>query len=214
MPVPRCALVVDGSARARQRISALLTPAGWRVVEAAGVEAALRSAHRLTPDLVVTAAQLPDGSGVTLLRRLRQGGSPARFLALTSRPDAQVRAAVAALGGDCLDAPVDPRQLVELLRRRTPGPADQGTAGPLRVTSERLPVRPAAASPRPAGPPSAAAYGPGPGAARRHREEWVGRLPRHLARMHDSARAGGTGGVAGLSQPRLLQLVVLGPGVG
>lgn len=73
------ALVVDDSAPARRRISTLLQLGGWRVHQAVGTEAALRLAAAVDPDLVVTELSMRDGNGVTLMRRLRENGSRARF---------------------------------------------------------------------------------------------------------------------------------------
>jgi DNA-binding response OmpR family regulator len=138
VPVPRRALVVDDSASSRHRVSTLLTLAGYQVLEVVGTDAALRSATRFRPDLVVTAVRMRSGNGVPLLQQLRRSGSRARLVALTARPDARVHAAVAALGGACLSKPVDPRQLVDLLRGRTTGPAAQGTpSARLRVAAQR-----------------------------------------------------------------------------
>jgi CheY-like chemotaxis protein len=239
VPVPRHALVVDDSAAARHRVSALLTLAGWQVLEVVGADAALRAADRLQPELVVTAVRMRSGDGVTLLQQLRRRGSRARVLALTARPDARVHAAVAVLGGTCLGAPVDPRQLVDFLRGRTTGPAAQGTAPRLRVAAERL-AGSRAASSRPAGA-AVEDDEEGPSWAERQRAAYVSQLPFHLARIADNARAGNATAVAEaaeqlagesgrqgerevarvcrtiaadagrgvLSQPRLMQLVML-----
>jgi CheY-like chemotaxis protein len=216
VPLPHRALVVDDSAGARHRVATLLTLAGYQVLEVVGADAALRSAARFRPDLVVTAVRMRSGDGLALLQQLRRHGSQARFVALTSRPDAQVHAAVAALGGACLGKPVDPRQLVELLRGRTTGPAAQGTtSAPLRVTAERLAGAGTAAS----GPAAAAAADDGeddvPGWADQQRAAHLSRLPYHLAWIADHARASTASAVAAdagrgvLSQPRLMQLVML-----
>jgi CheY-like chemotaxis protein len=237
VPVPRHALVVDDSAAARHRVSALLTLAGWQVLEVVGADAALRAADRLQPELVVTAVRMRSGDGVTLLQQLRRRGSRARFLALTARPDARVHAAVAVLGGTCLGAPVDPRQLVDFLRGRTTGPAAQEHRSPLRVTAERVAGSRTAAPSAPAGEDGE----DGPSWAERQRAAYVSQLPFHLARIADNARAGNATAVAEaaeqlagesgrqgerevarvcrtiaadagrgvLSQPRLMQLVML-----
>jgi CheY-like chemotaxis protein len=200
VPVPRRALVVADSAGSRHRVSTLLTLAGYQVLEVVGADAALRSAARFTPDLVVTAVRMRSGDGVALLQQLRRRGSQARFVALTARPDARVHAAVAALGGSCLSTPVDPRQLVDLLRGRTTGPTAQGTTSArLRVAAERLAgARTAAAA---SGTSRRAAPAPdddedGPSWAERQRTIYVSQLPFHLARIADNARAGNASAVA------------------
>lgn len=202
MPVPRRALVVDDSAGARHRVATLLTLAGWQVVEVVGADAALRTAERLGPDLVVTAVRMRGGNGVALLEQLRRRGSRARFLALTARPDARVHAAVAALGGSCLSKPVDPRQLIDFLGGRTTGPAAQGTAR-VRVTAERLAG--ARTATRPAAAPSAAAgqdddEEDGPSWVEQQRARYLSQLPFHLARIADNARAGNASAVAAAAE--------------
>jgi CheY-like chemotaxis protein len=200
VPIPRRALVVDDSAGARHRVATLLTLAGYQVLEVVGADAALRSAARFRPDLVVTAVRMRSGDGVALLQQLRRRGSQARFVALTSRPDARVHAAVAALGGACLGKPVDPRQLVDLLRGRTTGPAAQGTTSArLRVAAERLAGGRAAASAGASGPAAPAPAGDdedGPSWAEQQRAVYVSQLPFHLARIADNARAGNASAVA------------------
>jgi len=197
VPVPRRALVVDDSAASRHRVSALLTLAGWQVLEVEGAPAAQRAAARLSPDLVVTAARMRSGNGVALLQQLRRRGSQARFLVLTARPDARVHAAVTALGGTCLSRPVDPRQLVDFLRGRTTGPAAQEPPARLRVAAERVAGRRTAA---PSPPAAANDVEEGPSWAERQRAAYVIQLPYHLARIADNARAGNASAVAAAAE--------------
>lgn len=138
----RTALVVDDSAGARRRLGTLLRLGGWRVHEAVGMEAALREAAVLDPDLVVTDMTMRRGNGPALLRALRQIGCTARFLAVSSvaTPDVRARAA-AADAAACLAKPVDPRLLLEVLAGLVEEPTERSRgAAPLtvRVSAERL----------------------------------------------------------------------------
>jgi len=118
------ALVVDPSPAARRRVGALLRLGGWDVLEAADAPAALRRAAGHDLDLVVTEVALPGETGLALLARLRAAGSRARFLVVTATPTEPVRHAAAGAGAlACLTKPVDPRALVDLLRRRAAPPA-------------------------------------------------------------------------------------------
>ncbi|SFF79225.1 response regulator [Blastococcus tunisiensis] len=120
-PVVRTALVVDDSAAARQRASTLLRLGGWEVVEAVGTDAALRMAAIVDFDLVVTEMAMRNGHGATLMRKLRESGSRARFLVTTTRRTHQVRALAASAGAvACLAKPVDPRLFVDVMHGLAP----------------------------------------------------------------------------------------------
>lgn len=127
------ALVVDDEADARRRVAGLLRLGGWHVLESIGAPDALRRAALTNPDLVVTDVSMPGMDGLTMLRRMRQQGSRARFLVVTSDPTDDVRAQAAALGAlACLTKPVGARLLQDFLRSRTTGPAAQVTLTEIR----------------------------------------------------------------------------------
>jgi len=129
------ALVVDDSFAARARITMLLELGGWRVHQAVGTEDGLRLAALIEPDLVVTDMVMRQGHGATLMRRLREQGSTARFLVMAARRTHQTRALAASAGAlACLAKPVDPRLFVDVMRGLAP------TAAPVRVTAAPAPV--------------------------------------------------------------------------
>jgi DNA-binding response OmpR family regulator len=126
-PSDLTALVVDDSYAARARITMLLHLGGWRVHQAVGTEDALRVAALIEPDLVVTDMVMRNGHGATLMRRLREQGSTARFLVMAARRTHQTRALAASAGAlACLAKPVDPRLFVDVMRGLSP------TAAPVR----------------------------------------------------------------------------------
>jgi DNA-binding response OmpR family regulator len=128
------ALVVDDSFAARARITTLLHLGGWRVHQAVGTEDALRLAALIEPELVVTDMVMRNGHGATLMRRLREQGSSARFLVVASRRTHQTRALAGAAGAlACLAKPVDPRLFVDVMR----GLAPKAAPAPVR---ENAPV--------------------------------------------------------------------------
>jgi CheY-like chemotaxis protein len=133
------ALVVDDSFAARARVTVLLQLGGWRVHQAVGTEDALRLAALIEPDLVVTDMVMRNGHGATLMRRLREQGSTARFLVMASRRTGQTRALAAAAGAlACLAKPVDPRLFVDVMRGLTPAvaPSQEATGeAPARDTA-------------------------------------------------------------------------------
>src|SRR3954462_14721496 len=122
------ALVVDDSFAARARVITLLHLGGWRAHQAVGTEDALRLAALIEPDLVVTEMAMRQGHGATLMRRLREQGSTARFLVVAARRTQQCRALASAAGAPArLAKPVDPRLFVDVMRGLAP------TGGPPSV---------------------------------------------------------------------------------
>jgi CheY-like chemotaxis protein len=141
------ALVVDDSFASRARIITLLHLGGWRVHQAVGTEDALRLAALIEPDLVVTEMVMRQGHGATLMRRLREQGSSARFLVVAARRTQQCRALAAGAGAlACLAKPVDPRLFVDVMRglaptvvppsvRNEPAPAPMPETGDMFLTA-------------------------------------------------------------------------------
>ena len=166
------ALVVDDSFGARARVTMLLRLGGWRVHQAVGTEDALRLAALIEPDLVVTDMVMRQGHGATLMRRLREEGSSARFLVMAARRTHQTRALAAAAGAlACLAKPVDPRLFVDVLR----GLAPDGAMAPARDDAAPPP-------PRKIGPHAV--------------EMFAGALPHRLSAIAISAQAGDAAAVA------------------
>jgi CheY-like chemotaxis protein len=186
-----CALVVDDAQAARHRVAVLLQLAGWRVYEAVGMQAAVRAAAQLDPDLVVTAMRMRGGSGLALIQQLRGAGSRARLLVLTARPTSRVRRQAAVFGAGCLAKPLDPRQLVDFLRGRPATRPAPYYSRPVRVAAHRV-------HPESAGTARAGASQDVDGPSRIHgqRQLYLSALPRHLAWITESARAGDAAAVA------------------
>lgn len=162
------ALVVDDSFGARARVVTLLHLGGWRVHQAVGTDDALRIAALIEPDLVVTEMVMRNGHGATLMRRLREQGSTARFLVVAGRRTPQCRALASAAGAlACLAKPVDPRLFVDVLR---------GLSAAV------------------AGPPARTEHAPPP--VFESGELFVSALPHRLSAIAVSAQAGDAAGVA------------------
>jgi DNA-binding NtrC family response regulator len=77
-------LVVDDEASARSILALLLRKRGHRVVEAAGVQAAIKMLTDETFDLVVTDLRMPDGSGLDVLRAVTARGQHTDVILLTA----------------------------------------------------------------------------------------------------------------------------------
>ena len=107
-------LVVDDEPQIRRFLRLGLTGHGYRVLEAATAEAALRVAVAEQPDLVVLDLGLPDRDGFSVLAALREWSrAPVLVLSVRDREAEKVRAFD--LGAD--DYVVKPFGLAELLAR-------------------------------------------------------------------------------------------------
>jgi CheY-like chemotaxis protein/HPt (histidine-containing phosphotransfer) domain-containing protein len=180
------ALVVDPSATARRRVGVLLRLGGWHVVQAADAEQALLIAASRDLDLIVTEVALPGETGLSLLARLRKGGSRARLLVVTKNPTERIRAAAAGVGAlGCLAKPLDPWALIDFLRRRATGPAAQGPARHLRVIREVEDLHDADVD---------------ADTMDRLQEMYVSALPHRLSMIADGARSGDAMAVAAAAQ--------------
>jgi DNA-binding NarL/FixJ family response regulator len=96
------ALVVEDSPFHRQRLVELVarTLSGFVVSEAPDVSSAIASARRLRPEVVTLDLGLPDGSGLEVLRAIRQEGAPARVIVVTGNSDERYRRASLQAGAD------------------------------------------------------------------------------------------------------------------
>jgi len=78
-------LLVDDHPMIRTALEVLLRDTGFEIVGMAGTgEAALREVERLKPDILLLDLQMPAGSGMDVLRRLRANRSPSRIVLLTA----------------------------------------------------------------------------------------------------------------------------------
>jgi DNA-binding response OmpR family regulator len=176
LPPPLTALVVDDSFAARARITTLLELGGWRVLQAVGTDDALRVAAMIDPDLVVTDMVMRNGHGATLLRRLREQGSRARFLVVAGRRTSQTLALASGAGAlACLAKPVDPRLFVDVMRGLAPAAAAAPAAASARGEARPVPVE---------------ETGP------RAEEMYLSSLPHRLSAIVNSAQDGDPAGVA------------------
>jgi two-component system phosphate regulon response regulator OmpR len=123
--------VVDDDPEVRSLLAGYLKEQGYAVRTLAdGVQLQARLEGRLggeRPDLLVLDLMLPGDDGLTLLRRLRDGGDPLPVLMLTARADGVDRIIGLEQGADdYLAKPFLPRELTArieaILRRRSPSP--------------------------------------------------------------------------------------------
>lgn len=85
-------LLADDHPMIRAALEVLLRDTGFEIVGMAGSgEATLRALDELRPDLLLLDIQMPDGTGIDVLRRLRAAGSQLRVVLLNAAiEDAQL----------------------------------------------------------------------------------------------------------------------------
>ena len=106
-------LIVDDEARYRDLYARVLRDAGFDVLEAEDVAAALKAIGKDAPAMVVSDVRMPGASGLDLLRRARADHPGLPFLLVTAYAD--VREAVDALKLGAVDYLAKPVDLDELL---------------------------------------------------------------------------------------------------
>jgi DNA-binding response OmpR family regulator len=118
-------LIVDDEPMVREVVARYLERDGARVHEAADGPAALAWLDQHQPDLVVLDVMLPGVDGLSILRRIRDGGEVPVIL-LTARSDEVDRIVGLELGADdYVVKPFSPRELAARVRtvlRRSSGP--------------------------------------------------------------------------------------------
>jgi two-component system phosphate regulon response regulator OmpR len=148
MARPHRIWVVDDDPEIRQLLSTYLGDQGYDVRCLAGGEQLQARLQGQRPDLLVLDLMLPGDDGLTLLRRLRDGGDDLPVLMLTARGDAVDRIIGLEQGADdYLAKPFLPRELTArieaVLRRRGNGPAGSPQAGAEQLSFGRWQLDPA-----------------------------------------------------------------------
>lgn len=102
LPAPaRSVVLVDDHPGFRAEARALLEGDGLDVVgEAGGAAMALAAVGRLRPDMVLLDVGLPDGDGLDLVGRIREGAPRTIVLVISSRAEAEYGGRVARSGAD------------------------------------------------------------------------------------------------------------------
>ena len=124
MAEPIRVLLVDDHAVVREGLRAFLRlQRDMEVVgEASGGDDALGVARTARPDVIVLDLVMPQGDGISVLRRVREAAPGARVLVLTSfAEDSQIFAATSAGASGYLLKDVDPTDLAEGIREVAAG---------------------------------------------------------------------------------------------
>jgi two-component system OmpR family response regulator len=110
-------LVVDDQPIVVDMLASVLTFHGFAVDTAGTAEQAVEKASELHPDLVLLDAILPDGDGIDVRRRLREGGSGAGIVFLAARDaDDDLVGEIAYGSDDWITKPVDVEMLLARVR--------------------------------------------------------------------------------------------------
>ena len=115
---PPHVLVVEDNALVTSATRILLEDAGFRVSTAGRLAEADAICQRDVPDAILLDLKLPDGDGLTLLKRLEAAGADSPLvLALTGRDEPEVRQRCLRAGcTEVLLKPVDIRALAARIR--------------------------------------------------------------------------------------------------
>jgi len=95
-------LVVDDSESIRKSLTGLLSevPGTHSIAEAAGADETVAYLREQTPDAVILDIRLPDGSGMDVLRYVRDRNLPSTTIMLTNYPYPQYRKRCLEMGAD------------------------------------------------------------------------------------------------------------------
>ena len=119
--MPPTVLVADDDRVVTLALSAALRAHGYRVVVAHDVVQATMMVRREKPDAVVMDIQMPGGTGLVAIERIRASSLVGHLpvVAISSLPAEATADKAQAAGADAfLPKPVDHEQLIEVLRQR------------------------------------------------------------------------------------------------
>ncbi len=130
-------LIIDDDARLAGMVADYLGDAGFRVTTSGTAREGEQRLKREAFDALVLDLMLPDGDGLEVCRRIRQG-SDVPILMLTARGDAMDRVVGLEIGADdYLPKPFEPRELLArlraILRRKSGPPRDVMRFGRLEI---------------------------------------------------------------------------------
>jgi DNA-binding NarL/FixJ family response regulator len=123
--------VVSSDPQQARGLAALLEDAGYGALALESAAAALAQAAAAPPDLLLLDAQLSDGSGFDLARRLKAmaqtSPAPIIFLADPGHPEHLVQALESG-GADCVNQPVKPHELLARMAMHLAGARERRQA--------------------------------------------------------------------------------------
>ena len=108
-------LIVDDDNSTCFMLATLLTEAGYEVITATTLDAALQALEREAPDAIVVDVRLDGYNGLQLVAL---NPRPIPVLVLTGFPDPGLKEEALQLGAEYLLKPVQPSTLIAILQRR------------------------------------------------------------------------------------------------
>jgi len=105
-------LVVDSDCRVGQQVAGCLNESNVKLVQVDKISEAFKVLNRQAMDLVMIDADLPDGSGLAMARRLQRGYATTQTILMTNQPS--VNDAIQAIrvgAGDLILKPLDPNEV-------------------------------------------------------------------------------------------------------
>jgi DNA-binding response OmpR family regulator len=134
-------LIVDDSASTRLLVARTLTSHGFVVADAADAGQARDRMARERPDVVVLDIQLPDASGLDLLREIVDTSETPVILLTGQDTEEDCVLGLEYGAEDCVTKPFYPRELAARVRRvaaRRPAPSERRAPAPARMAFDRL----------------------------------------------------------------------------
>jgi two-component system response regulator AtoC len=132
-------LVVDDEVFVRESVREILTLEGFRATAVGGVSEALAAAASSPVHVIVTDLSMPQGGGLALLREVRSNGVEVPVIVISGVGTvADAVAAMKAGAFDFLQKPVDPEQLLIVIRRAAEHQGLRAEVASLRSTVETL----------------------------------------------------------------------------
>ncbi|MCE9595297.1 MAG: sigma-54 dependent transcriptional regulator [Planctomycetes bacterium] len=132
-------LVVDDEAFVRESVREILMAEGLRATAVGGVSEALAVASSAPVHVIVTDLSMPQGGGLALLREVRSNGVEVPVIVISGVGTvADAVAAMKAGAFDFLQKPVDPEQLLIVIRRAAEHQGLRAEVASLRSTVETL----------------------------------------------------------------------------
>ena len=105
-------LVVDPDRCVGQQVSVCLTQANVRLVQAGNISEAFEVLNQQTMDLVMIDADMPEGTGLAMAKRLRRGYATTQTILMSHHPNVQdVIQAIRIGAGDLILKPFDPEEV-------------------------------------------------------------------------------------------------------